>query len=190
MIIFEEKYIMENWKNIRSYEGRYQVSDLGNVKSLYQEYYGGWRKQQLMVRPEVLLALSENSDGYPQVTLYLNGIGKKLKVHRIVAETFILNPEDKPQINHINGIRNDNRVENLEWCTCKENIIHGIKVLGSKRACGIKQHLAKLTDSLVKEIKIEFSNGLTPYDLAPKYGVNVRTLYRIKNNETWKHVII
>jgi hypothetical protein len=176
----------EIWKDIEGYEGRYQVSNYGNVKSLYQEYHGGHGKKQLIIRPEKLLALNKNNHGYSQVALCKDGKSKSKKVHRLVAEAFFINYGDKPQVNHIDGDRLNNHVNNLEWCTSKENIVHGFEKLNSKRACGVRQHLAKLNDETIKEIR---KSSKSPYELAPEYGVNVRTIYRIKNNETWKHVV-
>lgn len=71
-----------------------------------------------------------DTKGYPYVTLCKNGKLKSIKVHRLVAMAFIDNTENKPEINHINGIKTDNRVENLEWCTSKENSVHKTEVLG------------------------------------------------------------
>lgn len=110
---------MENeiWKDIEWYESIYQVSNLWNIKSVHRVIK--WRK------------LSENKN-YIRVCLYKNKIWVNYLIHRLVAKAFIKNPENKTQINHINGIKNDNRVENLEWMTSSENNLHKFKVLWYK----------------------------------------------------------
>ena len=101
----------EIWKPIKGYEGLYEISNLGRVKSLNYRKTG----------KEKILKNIERSNGYLMVNLYVKGKCKKFSVHRLVAETFIPNPEGKPCIDHINTIRNDNRVENLRWVTHEEN---------------------------------------------------------------------
>lgn len=101
---------MEEWKNIIGYEGLYEVSNKGNVRN---------------VRRNKLLKLSKNRYGYIQVYLYKNGIRTGLKVHRLVAQAFIENPDNLPEVNHKNEDKIDNRVENLEFCDHKYNVNYG-----------------------------------------------------------------
>lgn len=112
---------MEIWKDIEGYEGRYQVSNDGRVKSLG-------------VRGKILSPCFD-THGYYIVSLSKNGIVKKQKIHRIVAKSFIKNPDSKREVDHINTIRTDNRVANLRWATTRENANNPL----SKQHCAIKK---------------------------------------------------
>ena len=106
-------YFMEYWKNIKGYEGLYQVSDCGRVKSL--------------ISNKILKQVVNKSTGYSQITLHKNGEVKTFSVHRLVALAFIPNPDNLPQINHKNEIKTDNVVENLEFCDATYNCNYGTK---------------------------------------------------------------
>ena len=105
----------EIWKDIKGYEGRYQISNFGRVKSLI------YPKEKIMniynFRRD-----GEKGKGYWRVRLIKNSSYKYFFVHRLVAEAFIPNPNNYATVNHINGIKTDNRIDNLEWCSLKENI--------------------------------------------------------------------
>ena len=108
----------EIWKDIEGYEGLYQVSNLGRVKSLERKIRkrNGYRTIKELIKKPTL-----GKNGYLKICLCKNCRVKFYSLHRIVAETFIPNPENKPQVDHINTNKTDNRVENLRWCTNKEN---------------------------------------------------------------------
>src|SRR3990167_8755869 len=119
---------------------------------------------------------------------------KGFKVHRLVAQAYIPNPLNLPEVNHKNGIKNDNRVENLEWCSRKQNLEHGFKINPiSKRKYqrGSKNFWAKLTEKQVRKIKKEcifFKQGKSARAFAKKYGVSSPTIQGIINGIYWKHI--
>lgn len=103
--------MIEIWRDIDGYEGLYQVSNTGKVRSLNYKRTGHYK----------ILKTTKNHKGYLSVGLYRNNKKESVLVHRLVCKTFIPNPENKPHIDHINTIRDDNRIENLRWVTPKEN---------------------------------------------------------------------
>ncbi|UUW40520.1 homing endonuclease [Enterococcus phage vB_Efm_LG62] len=105
----------ELWKDIKGYEGLYQVSNLGRVKRLKGKY----------ISTERILKPTKHTTGYLRVKLCKNNVRFNKKIHRLVAEAFIPNPENKPQVNHIDEDKTNNIISNLEWMTAKENINHG-----------------------------------------------------------------
>lgn len=109
----------EIWKDIDGYNGLYQVSNLGNVKSV--ERFRKSKNNSIAPVQERLLKCKTDKDGYLEYTLSKDGKMKSYKAHRLVAMAFIPNPNKSPVINHKNKLKNDNRVENLEWCTVQYN---------------------------------------------------------------------
>lgn len=123
----------EIWKDVKGYEGSYQVSNLGRARTLDRYLNHSRNKAGRQIIRGRILACSLDTYGYPQINLFdLNHCVKTRKIHRLVAEAFIPNPENKPTINHINGIRTDNRLENIEWNTVQENSLHSFRVLKRK----------------------------------------------------------
>ena len=119
----------EKWRDIKGYEGLYQVSNLGRIKSLPKKI----KMRNQYTEIEMILKPVKDKYGYYHITLCKEKEkNKSRQIHRLVAETFIPNLQNKPQINHINGIKTDNRIENLEWVTAKENTQHMLK-LGLKK---------------------------------------------------------
>lgn len=158
---------MNKFLDIRGYEGFYQVNKLGEIKS---------------VRGNKILKFGKDGKGYCYVNLCINNQHHNYKIHRLVAETFILNPENKPQVNHKNGIKSDNRVENLEWCTASENHLHAY-IIGIHKAAN-----RKLTESKVIKIKNKYNKGISMRTLSKIYKVHEKTIYEIVNNIIWKNI--
>lgn len=108
----------EVWKDIKGYEGLYQVSNLGRIKSL---------PRKRTIKTERILSPKFNKGGYLEVALCKNSKYKMCRVHRLVASAFIQNPENKREVNHIDGNKLNNKADNLEWVTPSENIRHAFK---------------------------------------------------------------
>lgn len=132
--------IQEIWKDIQGYEGLYQISNLGRVKGLERYSYGQREKDTVPLityQKEKVLKFSTNKkipNSYLYVTLSKDAKKTRMFLHRLLGKTFIPNPENKPHVNHINGIKNDNRLENLEWVTCMENMHHFVKNSGKNKS--------------------------------------------------------
>ena len=160
----------EIWKDIPGYEGMYQVSNQGRVKSLKRK----GRRNNKILRP------IKHRDGYLKVHLWLNGTAKTIKVHKLVMLAFTGKRSSELEINHIDGNKVNNHISNLEYCTHLENIHHAMKM-------GLRK--TKLTESQVLEIRKQYKSGnVTHSQLAKRYNVNERTIGRIITREYWKHI--
>lgn len=126
--------------------------------------------------------LQLNDKGYLRVQLSKK---RRYFIHRLVAEKYIPNPENKPQVNHINGIKTDNRVENLEWCTNQENRNHAMK--NGLHLCGEQCSWSKLTETQVKDIRKNKLN-LNKSELALKYKISRSTIKDILLYKSWRNV--
>lgn len=115
--------MVEVWKSIPGYEDQYEASTYGRIRSL---------PRNGTIKTKRVLSLNHKNSGYIDVTLNKDGKRTTTHVHQLIAKTFIDNPENKPQVNHINGDKTDNRIENLEWATSRENIRHKFDALGYK----------------------------------------------------------
>lgn len=133
--------MQEIWKDIKGYEGLYQVSNFGRVKSLERVVNfceGNKAKTQYRTVAEKIKNPSEKDNGYLQICLYKNNKGKHKYIHRLVAEAFIKNPNNYETVNHKNLNKKDNTVKNLEWCSYADNNDHARKNLCFKSGKKLK----------------------------------------------------
>lgn len=157
-------------KDIPGYEGRYSITEDGRVWSYPKHFKKG----------KFLIACGNR---YLHVELWKNNKGKLIHVHRLVAITFLENPLNLPMVNHKNGIRTDNRVENLEWCTNDYNMRHA--ALTGLIPKGEKNPASKLSEAQVLDIR---GSTITQKALAQKYCVSLRLVWLIRSRRLWKHI--
>lgn len=165
----------EIWEDVVGYEGVYKVSNIGRVKSLARE-----ARNRHGFRPirERFLRLCDDGKGYLCVGLRKNNNPKSWSVHRLVAEAFLPNPENLPCVNHINGIKKDNTISNLEWCTYSHNNQHSFDLgLSSK---GSRHYKTKLNEEQVLQISSLLDGQKhTQVQIAKMFNVPPQTIYDI-----------
>ena len=175
----------EIWKDIKDCKGRYQISNFGNVKSLARFNNGKFGR---LISERIL---KQNfRQGYAYVRVFVNGKKTNLVIHRLVAETFIPNPQNLPQVNHIDGNKQNNNVNNLEWCLQRDNLLHAIKNSLRKISSGEKAPNAKLKQKEVDYIRSVYkpkSRTFGAKALAEKFGVHTDTITKILIGNTWKN---
>lgn len=177
----------EHWKDIKGYENKYLISNLGRVYILGKEIEDTIGRKRKLKGKIAKQATSLN--GYKFVGLTNNDNRKIHYIHRLVSEHFIERIENKEWINHIDGDKSNNASYNLEWCTPSENVKHAYDKKITKHFIGIKAPLSKLDDDKVREIRKLYENkNITQIELCDLYNVSLGTIGKVLRKETWKHV--
>lgn len=173
----------EEWRDIKGFEGIYQVSSKGNVRSSYTR---GTSKRYYLSNDFILLKNIIRNNGYYFVTLRKKGLVKQCCVHRLVAETFIQNPNNFTDVNHKNGIKTDNNVCNLEWCTRQQNIIHSFKT-------GLHIISERQRKNQMRPVILTYPNGITKTIDSVKEAAKIigykhyNSLYKAMNTGKFKN---
>jgi predicted XRE-type DNA-binding protein len=167
----------EIFKAVKGYEGIYEVSNFGRIKSLANSG----------LKTEKLLKPGKSKCGYWLIVLCKKTNRTNYRIHRLVALTFIPNPKNKKTVNHINGIKTDNHVSNLEWNTHSENCLHSFR-LELQNNSGEKNPRAKLKEKDILEIKdLLNSKKFKQYEIAELYKVKPATISHISTKRIWKY---
>lgn len=178
----------QEWFEIPGFNGVYSINAKGDVKN------NGIRPHKTGRKPSGrILKATINAEGYWWIPLrgHIDRMKQRsYSIHRLLAITFIPNPDNKPCINHKNSIRSDNSLENLEWCTFSENNSHAHRVGGQRKYIGQRHNQARLSDSQVIEIRKTFQKRkrMMP-DFMKNYGVSKGCITAIVDNKTWKHLL-
>lgn len=185
-------------KPLNGFEGLYEISNLGYVIGV--ERIIEFKNTKRHIKRHINKNIPNPKNKYIYVYLFKNNKNYAKRLHRLLAEHFIPNPENKPNINHIDGNRQNNNLSNLEWVTSKENSRHMYDVLGFKTPRekidkmresqkGEKHHKSKLKEEQVLEIRKKLKDGYSELFLAKEYGVAPNNIHCIKINKIWKHVL-
>lgn len=176
----------EIWKTIKSYP-THEVSNTGKIrgKERYVNIRDGRKRK---VKSRIISTHFNKITGYECVCLKFKG--KTEYVHRFIAEAFIENPFSKKTVNHKNGIKSDNRIENLEWATQSENILHAFRTGLSSGKNRVKRKFRKLNPTQVKIIKECFSMGFRNKEIADYFKVNNTLICNIKSGIIWRSITI
>ena len=179
------RFICEEWKNIPEFEG-YQASSLGKIRGIdrFKKGRSGLRLTRGQELKQVL-----NKKGYPEVRLRKNGTHTRL-VHKLVASAFLVKSEGYTQINHINGIKTDNSVLNLEWVTQSQNQKHAYKLGLQPSRAGEGNGRTTLTDEKVTVMKELYNSGKTIVDISKTMNVNISIIRNIIYGRTWKTNVV
>jgi hypothetical protein len=171
--------IGEEWRPVPGYEGIYEISNLGRLKSF-----------RFRIKGPTILTPNRNSRGYCRYWLYNGTSRKNVAAHRMVLNVFVGTALHGYVCNHKNGIRHDNRLQNLEWVTISDNNSHAYATLNKKPSnpCGETAGASKLNASQVKEIVSRHRMGETSRSLAKEHSVTDRSINQILSGETWNCV--
>jgi hypothetical protein len=182
----------EEWKPCPEFEDHYEVSNLGNVRSkaVFIPHDGNWNKDAGgYIKKFKKHNQQMNRYGYMHVKLCKYGTCNHRTVHRLVANAFIPNPDKLKQVNHIDGVKTNNTVSNLEWVSAGQNIKHAWEtgLMNAEHLTGSKHFNTKLSEKQVLSIRKE-SGNTTIKDIANKYGIGITTTRDIITRRTWKHI--
>lgn len=177
--------INEFWSPIKGYEGLYEISNWGRIKSLEKIIvYSNGRKY---LYEEKILKLNP-SNGYRTISLVKDKVKQTHMVHRLVASAFKENPFNKPFVNHEDGDRSNNYYLNLNWSTNSENQLHSYNVLGNKSVRGENNGSSKLNSGDITAIRYLCSTGVSQTLVGNRFGICQEAVRKIINRITWAHV--
>lgn len=179
----------EIWKDVEEFENNYQISNFGRLRSIARKINSSVQPCGFRINNPRIIVPQDNGKGYQQYYVKFNNIRVIQYSHRLVAKYFLDNPDDKLEVNHIDGNKSNNHVSNLEWNTKSENMQHA--VLNNLCKIGEESRSAKLSEKTVLAIRRLFriNPNFNKSKIAKKLNVSDATIHKIINNQRWKHLI-
>ena len=175
----------EIWKDIEGYEGLYEASSFGRIRSLDRVLDSKVRTPQ-KVKGRIL-KLGKDTNGYLSIRLHKDKVKTRCLVHRLIAITFCEGYVEKYEVNHINGIKTDNNTNNLEWVTATDNKKHAFRIGLSTPTWGEKSGMSKLRNEQVLEIR-SLQGKFTQREISERFNVSAPLISDILNRKIWKHI--
>lgn len=169
------------WRVVPGFGGRYEVSDDGKMRSVFEN--GGRPRGEF-------LSIETKRNGYHCITLQVDKVRSKRYIHRLVWEAFCGPIPSGIDINHLNGVRADNRLSNIELATRSENMLHGMRVMGRKSnpTKGSRHWGARLSEADIPVIRELLASGTTCRAIGAQYGVSKTAIWLIETGKNWRHV--
>lgn len=183
-------YQEEKWTSAKNFEIYYEVSDLGRVRRLPRKSRNSRNPHTFKSYDYKILSLnSKNTDRYITCKLTINGITRSVQLHRLVLESFIPMSKTRNIVNHLDGNKHNNKLENLEWVTAKENVNHTIKNGRAKYSFGENSGKTVLSNRDVIKIKFLLKNKkLKQREIASIFNTSVKIITDINTERTWSHI--
>lgn len=182
--------IISEWKTIPETKDLYQASIYGDIKSNDRTIIkmNRWGYESELKKKGRILKPWVDSGGYYVVYLCVDGNRKAVNVHRLIALTFLPFVENKLHVNHIDGNKKNNNIDNLQWCNRSENMVHAVEtgLLPVRNMQGSNNPFSNLTDEIIRAIR---SDNRRQYLIAKDYGIHQTSVSLIKLRKTWGHVI-
>lgn len=176
--------MIEEWRDVVGYEGLYQVSNAGRVKRIEgKRVFSDGRVRHYS---EAIVSPTK-PDPYPRIMLHAGTRKRTTRVHQLVMEAFVGSPPSGMEVNHKNGDKADNRLDNLEYITHPDNVKHYNEVLGRGNQ-GSRHGMSKTNEDTVRKIRQLHKDGVSRHEIARLLGMGVSWVWKIASGKSWKHV--
>lgn len=179
-----DNYDGEIWVEMEEFGNEFSVSNYGRIKRKSRTWYSGRQNTTIKTIPESIVKQRIIPDGYVKVTICYKGVKKSYSVHVLVAKYFIPNPQNLPQVNHKDGNKSNNLVENLEWCTASQNALHSSRVLHPNTYGKNKRNLGKEKADAIRKYKKEHPE-VSYNKMAKIFGCSKHQVFNAVNSNTY-----